>query len=323
MADELDLSTVRVEGTLVPVSHADVDVLEQELGVTLPKGYREYVTLLGEGSLDALVRVLPPWQVRRQLDEHQGRMSTYWFWGGAVEGFGQDEATASIPIADTLSGDAVAYWPSDPGHLFVLPRDADDVLALPGNLLQLIAWICAGGLEDEPSEEHTFQAWDSRMAATSERAQPPATPAPDLTRSPREVLLAYFAELAQVEVWAAAQWPGSDDTPVDRLTDEMIQALDERVARTEVVNARYGTAMFAAGQRGSSVSMSDPPRHAAGGVTIIEEQDLRPGLVHIKALDGGSDPNVNDYRLEQTAGEWRIKSQKPDFEYLPPGPTRA
>lgn len=111
MIEPIDVAALRVDGQAFPVSDADVDALEAELGVTMPPGYRVYVTTLGAGTLDVLLRVLTPDQIRAGLDDHRGLMSANWLWGDGVNGFGQEEATGSIPVASTLDGDVVAFWP--------------------------------------------------------------------------------------------------------------------------------------------------------------------------------------------------------------------
>src|SRR5262245_11207245 len=308
----LDLAAVRVRGAIVPVSDAEVDELELELGVRMPDGYRDYVTTLGEGGLDDLVRVLPPWQIRARLDEHRARMAAYWFWRGGVESFGQDEAMTSFPVADTMNGDAIAFVSGDP-RLFVLPRDSDDVVVGSDGFLGLMEWVCRGGLGHRPATGRSFEPWDSRpllqeLVRTAGASAVDLVTPPDLRRPPRDVLLAYFAELADVEAWAAANWrpDRSDLTVRDGIAD-----------RSDLVVARFGTAAFARGLRGGSVSISETPVHAASGIRILDAVEMRPGRVRITASHGPL-PEVYDYVLERTGDEWRIASQQADFASVPP-----
>ncbi len=48
---------------------ADVDRLEQEIGMPLPHGYREYVTMLGSGEYCGELIVKMPDEVLTSLDE--------------------------------------------------------------------------------------------------------------------------------------------------------------------------------------------------------------------------------------------------------------
>ncbi len=104
MANQLNLLAIQVEGARTLASDTDVDALEKELGAELPSGYRDYVTTLGEGVLDDLVRVLPPRGIRREIEDHRSRLAAYWFWVDSTGSFGQDQGIRSIPIGDTTDG---------------------------------------------------------------------------------------------------------------------------------------------------------------------------------------------------------------------------
>ncbi|HEX5104436.1 MAG TPA: SMI1/KNR4 family protein, partial [Pirellulaceae bacterium] len=66
----MKLKDVKIAGkSLVLAKRAEVDALESDLWITLPKGYRDYVTQLGQGSLGSFVRVYPPWQIAKELTE--------------------------------------------------------------------------------------------------------------------------------------------------------------------------------------------------------------------------------------------------------------
>ena len=47
------------------------------------------MTPMGEGSLNTLVRVYPPWRVRAELDAFRERGTAYWFWDSHGIPFGQ------------------------------------------------------------------------------------------------------------------------------------------------------------------------------------------------------------------------------------------
>jgi hypothetical protein len=142
---QLDLDSVEVRGQpLMLATHAEVDELEREVGTTMPIGYRDYVTRLGWGTLNALVRVLPPPEIRARLDEHRGLMAGFWFWDDTPDGIDQDWGMGSIPIADTLDGDALVVHPADPGRIVILPRNLERAFARDAGLLEAIEWVCSG-----------------------------------------------------------------------------------------------------------------------------------------------------------------------------------
>lgn len=209
-AAALDLMTVEVEGgPLVLASNREVDDLEANIGVRFPVGYREYVTVLGEGQLEALVRVYPPWRILNELDAHRGLMAGYWFWQDDPA-FGQVAATESIPLGDTVDGDAILFHP-DRALIVVLPRHEERLSIRGADLLETIEWLCAGGTGSIAGPGRTFVPYDSRptdvpiedgregrlgVRPRNFDATPPALDGPA-----RTVLLAYFAELAAVESW--------------------------------------------------------------------------------------------------------------------------
>lgn len=205
---------------MVLAAPAEVDDLEARLGVRFPAGYREYVTQLGEGILNAFVRVLPPWRILKELGEHQGMMAGFWFWESNKVAFSQQQAMESIAIADTLDGDVIVFHPSDPRQLIVLPRNDERLYARGPDLLETINWVCSGRVLRSFGASRYFEPFDSRHeapeSAFAERTTAdPVEPRPDLTRSPRDVLMAYFEELRSVEEWALSRSGGPEGLRMD------------------------------------------------------------------------------------------------------------
>jgi hypothetical protein len=322
----LRLTRVRIDGgPVTPATNAEVDAAERELGVAMPTGYREYVTTFGGGALDMLVRVLPPKSILEQLEEHRSRYAAYWFWAPSDLGFDEDAAMTSIPIADTLEGDAVALWPADPSRLIVLPRHEERLIVRPADLLEVVEWICAGGLGHEPSPERVFTPWDRREAEPTPRetVRIDLDPPPDLHRPPRDLLLAYFAELEAVESWAAAQDGIQADPFAETGTaesDEMIARTNELIARSDRVHARYGTPGFRTAMGGGSVTVTHGRRqaHDPNGIRLLDETPLGATRVGIQAVHGLPYGEVNDYVFERTGEDWRIASMRL-VDVIPPG----
>lgn len=127
------------------VAPSEVDAAERALGVSLPAGYREYVTRFGAAVECNLVRVYPPQRVLAELEEWRSRVDAYWLWAPSGEGLDRDRAQRCVVIGDTLSGDEIVLDPERPSALFVLPRHADEVVRVPGDLTHLLAWLCESG----------------------------------------------------------------------------------------------------------------------------------------------------------------------------------
>ena len=310
MIEPLDLATVELRGNpLVLATSSQVDDLEARLGVRFPDGYREYVTQLGEGSLNTFVRVLPPWRILSELDEHRGMMAGFWFWESGKVAFGQEEAMDSIPIADTLDGDVIVFHPSDPRQLIVLPRNRERLYARGPDLLEAINWVCSGGVLRRFGPSRYFEPFDSRLETREPSDALSATvasePRSDLTRSPRDVLMAYFAELREVEEYAAAVagGPKAFNRPDFDIPDDLVE-------RSEAVHARYCTPRLAKALSGGSVTVSWPPAHHSDAIRVLEEKQTRPGRVVIRTSEGKEWAVLHQYVLEQSDGEWRISSEK-------------
>jgi hypothetical protein len=152
------LEQVRITGKpLVLATPAEVDALEAELWITFPKGYREFVTKLGEGVLGGdLVRVYPPWRIAKELGEWRRRIAKYWFWDKSRAALPKERALECVIIGDTTNGDELVFHSSRPGTLFVLPRDAEKADALTGDLWVAVDHLC------KEFTERDFVPFDSR-----------------------------------------------------------------------------------------------------------------------------------------------------------------
>ncbi len=297
------------------VTPAEVDDLETRLSVRVPAGYREYVTQLGEGSLNTFVRVLPPWRILKELTEHQGMMAGFWFWESDTVAFGQEEAMESIAIADTLDGDVIVFHPSDPGRLIILPRNDERLYARGPDLLETINWVCSGRVLRSFGPSRYFEPFDSRHVTPESpvaKRTPTADesgPRPDLTRPPRDVLMAYFEELRAVEEWALATSGGPEALEMDEPPEPDDDWHDELFARSERVHARYCSPALATALRGVGVTISWPLAHDPAVIRMLDEREARPGRVVIRTAEGEFGFE-REYVLEPTGPEWRIKTQK-------------
>ena len=323
MVSRLNLEAVEVRGRNAPVPEAEVDSLEARLGSSMPAGYLEYVTRLGDGYLSSLLRVLPPVEILARLDEHREGKSAYWFWDPGDSGFGQLEAMTSIPVADTGDGTVIVIWPSDPSHLYVLDRDGDQVIVAEPDILLLAEWLCAGGLGHSKARKRIFTPMRAAKPSQGDEVEPRATPQldpgfatarpPDLTRPPSEVLLAYFAEFEAAEVTAIEAHGGprsfEDDGP-----EPDDPAVARAATRFGAVRRRYCSAGLARAV-GNAATLSSTPPHEAATVRVIEEEPLDGHRLRIRAAHGPEpDTEVKDYTLEHADGEWRIIAERQWFD---------
>ncbi|MBX3029257.1 MAG: SMI1/KNR4 family protein [Chloroflexi bacterium] len=319
----LDLDAVEVRGgPLLLATHDEVDALERDLGLTLPDGYREYITRLGDGTLNLLVRVLPPDRIRSGRTEHQGRMAAYWFWGDGRAGVDQQWAMGSIEIADTLDGDTLVVHPSSPGRIVVLPRDHERVFVRDHGLLEAIEWACSGRVlrhfgpkryfePVEPSELSERQHEAPRPTPT--RTDPPTT-APDepTPTDARAHLLAWFEAQREVEDWVVRETGGKGPFAGRRSHDR-----DERVFRTalqrlETVHARFCSGSMASAM-GGGIETTSPSRHDPTQFVIRKERTSAGGVVVFQVAEGttpGYGVSLVEYRLASTGAGWQVVSSR-------------
>jgi hypothetical protein len=220
----------------------------------------------------------------------------------------------SIRVADTLDGDVLAFHPADRDRIVILPRNRDRIYARGPDLLEAINWVCSGGVIRRFGDDRYFEPFDSRLELTNEGGQPEkgrpfatvAVEPPALNQSPRDVLMAYFAELYAVEEWAIANAGGPDaffrDEPPD--TGEP----DELIARSAEVHSRYCVPRLASVLRYGSVSASSEPEHRPSAIRVLEEKE-GPDRTVIRTAEGTDFVTVRQYVLERSGAEWRIASQ--------------
>lgn len=162
---------VKISGEAKPVPVAEVDGLEKRLETGFPKGYREFVTRFGKGvlgdtyliltgeALDAElddedkevgcdIRVYLPEQILDAVDGLDGwreRIEEYWFWDAGADVLSKERALECIIIGDTTVGDELAFHPSNPDRIYILPRDEDGIFAVDGGLTGAIEWLFGSG----------------------------------------------------------------------------------------------------------------------------------------------------------------------------------
>ena len=140
----MKIDDVRVVGEpLVLATQADIDGLESRLWFTFPEGYRDYLTRLGEGVLGSFVRIYPPWRVENELAAWRRRIAKYWFWDEGRDVLPKERAMECVIVGDTVNGDEIVFHPSRRDHLFVLPRDDEQIFDSGADLLATVEWVAA------------------------------------------------------------------------------------------------------------------------------------------------------------------------------------
>jgi hypothetical protein len=310
--DRITIDDIQVVGVQRYVStDAEVDALEAELGMTMPVGYREFVTRLGHGNLCSL-RVTPPAEMLVRLQEHIGMMAVYWFWTDPLGEFGQDEAMASVPIADTWHGDQIVAWPGDPDRLYVLWRNADSVYAWDRGLLDLAEFLCRGETDPPPGAALRFEPVEPWAFGPRDLPPPiePDSPPPDATASAREVLTAYFEELVTTQAWAIDAVGGEEALEAESVPEDLWRRVgDEYEARLAGIHRRYASPPVALIKRGSTEWTAPAERSR---FTIVEEE--RIGDDRVRILARRSDGTLLWSTLERGPDGWRVIMEENGYD---------
>ncbi len=156
-----------VGGPLVLATDAQVTSAQQELWVTFPNGYREYVTELGEGLLgNAFIRIYPPWRILSELEDWRARIRRHWLWDKGRKCLPKERAVESVIVGDTVNGDELVFHPGRSDHLFVLPRENDKIYDAGPDLMTAIEWMCESGKLTKRFAERDFKPFDRRSKNT-------------------------------------------------------------------------------------------------------------------------------------------------------------
>lgn len=148
---------------------AEVAALEKEYWVTMPEGYREYVTRLGEGVLGGtFVRIYPPARISREMEEWRARVKQYWLWDEGVKVMPKERGIECVIVGDTVGGDELIVHPGRPGKMYVLPRNSYKVFEIEGDLWAAVEWMCTSGKLTKRFTERKFEPFDTSKEAKSD-----------------------------------------------------------------------------------------------------------------------------------------------------------
>lgn len=166
---------------------SDVAKLESDLWISLPAGYADYVTKLGDGILSAFVRVYLPWRIRDELPEWRRRIAKYWFWDAGKRALPKDRAMECVILADTVAGDELVFHPQRPETLFVLPAENEKVFTTDADLLCAIDWMCSSGKLTRPITDREFVPSDSHGSPPSTNQATPSVTIAEISDSARSL----------------------------------------------------------------------------------------------------------------------------------------
>lgn len=152
-----------VNKQLEPVQEAENQELELKLGITLPDGYKQFMTRFGEGIYCYFFRIYPPEIILRQYEEVREwwAESFYtdkegnkrWLFEESDDTMNPEQLQESFIIGDSIDGDQIVYYPPTPEYIYILPRQSYTIAQLKSDFSDLHHWD-----EDIPLFK-SFESW--------------------------------------------------------------------------------------------------------------------------------------------------------------------
>lgn len=145
-------------------SDEDVDVLESEYKISMPRGYREYVITLGLGEYCDFVRIKLPFQILEEQAEYRNFIKRFYDdWEIPEEILPVEKALECIEIGTTNVGDTIIFHPANPDELFALPRH-DYVFLILGDFYQALDYLCEINRNDDENQfQEFFVPWNKNF----------------------------------------------------------------------------------------------------------------------------------------------------------------
>lgn len=146
-----------VDDELQIIDDAAIVAAEEQLGMTLPRGYHAYLTVLGRGTYCDQIYVFPPDKIELETVELRETLRDYFFWDGGIDILPKSLIEQSLLIARSLDGDALIYHPESTYGVYVLPRDDDTIYWLTPEFEDPLAWHSDSG---SPMPQPSFRYFE-------------------------------------------------------------------------------------------------------------------------------------------------------------------
>ena len=132
-----------IDSPLELATSEEVSAVESQLNLKFPIGYREYVTLLGDGAFCQYVRVFMPSLILTEYEVYQNSWDDLFLWNKRPNILPREKVIESVIVADTLCGDQVIFHRDNANELFVLPHDEEELIEKIGrNIHEALDSLC-------------------------------------------------------------------------------------------------------------------------------------------------------------------------------------
>ena len=151
-----------VDDQLSLIEPAAIDELETRIGLPVPTGYRQLLTVLGVGTYCDLVTAFRPHDVIEQTESAQERWNAYFFWERGANILTKGQILNSTIIASTIDGDEMILCPESLDYIYVLPRHDDTIYRLDSSFSDPLDWRSDNGPVVTPPPFRYFEPWGDR-----------------------------------------------------------------------------------------------------------------------------------------------------------------
>jgi hypothetical protein len=134
-----------------------IRLAEIALGTRFPKGYRDYVTTLGAGTLNGQIRALPPTEIVEKTAEYRD-IEAEVMAGADENGFSRwdlvmagldllppERWLSAVLLIDPGDGHRIVFHPDAPDELFFIDHDDQEVHRAGSTLDEALAWFLETG----------------------------------------------------------------------------------------------------------------------------------------------------------------------------------
>jgi hypothetical protein len=148
------------------IPQAQIADLQRSLGIMLPEGYAQFMTILGIGDYCGLLMVYEPEQVLQENRNAPWYGQLYFHWKDEQDVLPKEEVLKCLIFARTNVGDSLIFHADIPDRLFVLPRDDDTIYWVPDSFFDPLEWYSKDGLVDDRPSFKWFESYRDRKCVT-------------------------------------------------------------------------------------------------------------------------------------------------------------
>ena len=154
-----------VSKKLTITDEAELTALEKTLGIALPPGYREFMTILGYGEYCSNLAVYSPSEVLERTASYRRDWDKYFFWEEGADVLSKQAVLESVIFGSSFEGDQLIYHPVEPKGVFVLPRHDWKIYTVPEGFFNPLSWYDGDEQTKWPDPIKFFKPYNTNEAS--------------------------------------------------------------------------------------------------------------------------------------------------------------